>query len=156
MPPHDENDARDWARAEAARLRQAYQPIIDRMQNIETATGLDSNDQATILSQMKQLLEQLFRWCLQPAFQRVGTHHGMPSNVAIQHIRATLRAFLAHAPRLADFLDGEDFLGTAYRDVRGYLHVAMKYRVVLPQTCPWSIAQLLDDDFWPDAPYPER
>ena len=76
----------------------------------------------------------------------------MPSKVAIQRIRATLRAFLARAPRLADFLDGEDFLGTAYRDVRIHVRMEMEYRVILPQTCPWSIAQLLDDDFWPDAP----
>ena len=154
MPPHDENDGRDWARAEAARLRQAYQPIIDRMQNIETATGLDAHDTSMISSEMKQLLLLLCRWSLQSTFQRLGTHHEMPSEVAIQRIRATLRAFLARAPRLADFLD--DFLGAAYQNGRNLVRIEMEYRVILPQTCPWSIAQLLDDDFWPDAPYPER
>jgi Domain of unknown function DUF29 len=155
MPSHDENDAQDRARAEAERLRQAYQPVIDRMQNIETATGLDSDDQATIFSQMKQLLLLLLRWSLQPTFQRVGTHHEVPSEEAIQRIRATLRAFLARAPRLADFLD-EDFLVTAYKAESSLVRMEMEYRVIFPQACPWSIVQLLNDDFWPDAPYPER
>ena len=88
---------------------------------IETATGLDAHDTSMISSEMKQLLLLLCRWSLQSTFQRLGTHHEMPSEVAIQRIRATLRAFLARAPRLADFLD--DFLGAAYQHGRNLVRI---------------------------------
>jgi hypothetical protein len=110
-------------------------------EEIET---LGRSDRREIRNRLAVICEHLLKWAYQPE-RRSGSWRG-----SVIEARQQIASLIEESPSL------EAYPATVLNARHGaYLHgrakaVAATELGVLPETCPWSIEQLLDDQFWPE------
>lgn len=108
-----------------------------------------ARNRRALTSHLENLLVHLLKWRYQPARSRSG--HSWADS--IREARAQLAAGLSNA-----YADSPQFHASVVRRYRAARREASRQTglplATFPLTYPWTIAQLLDEDFWSEATLP--
>ena len=131
-----------WAYEQAALLRSGKLEQIDRFNIAEEIEDVAKSEHRELASRLAVLMCHLLKWQFQPARRS----QSWQRTIRVQRISIAKR--LAKMPSLRPLLDDGDWLFEVYEDA---VHLATKEtgRDEFPDTCPWTIPQILDADFHP-------
>jgi hypothetical protein len=134
-----ETDFYAWTQAQASAIRAKDVAALDIDHLAEEVEDLGRAVRKGIGSQLERLLLHLLKWQYDPATDP----------------RRLWRVSIRHARReIANDLAENRSLSLAYRRAR--LDAADETGLPLatfPEACPWSLAQVLDEDFWPEMAF---
>lgn len=139
-----------WSERQAALLRrmgnrERVNDQVDWGNVAEEIESLGRNDRREIRSRLRVICEHLLKWQFQSA---------MRSNSwssSIRKARDEIADLIEESPSLADY-PATQLSGLKGAYVRGRRDAAAETGFThLPQTCPWTIEQVLDHGFWPEA-----
>jgi hypothetical protein len=135
-----------WTKDTAARIRAGDWDAIDGEAVAEEIESLGKRDRRELASRLEVLAAHLLKWSIQQDYR---THsHSWADTIAEQ--RRQLDLLLEDSPSLQQTVP--DVLARRYDAARR--QAARETRLPLatfPETCPWSPAQVLDADFWPEG-----
>ena len=140
-----DTDFYGWTQAQAAALRAKDWPALDVDHLAEEIDSLGKSDRRTLVSHLDRLLLHLLKWRYDPAPEpRRGWQ------LTIRHARRELAELLADHRSLHGY--PAERLADAYRHARedAAIETGMPL-ATFPEACPWSVAQVLSPDFWPEA-----
>lgn len=142
LTPIDTDYAR-WADEQAALLRAGKYDLLDLQNLAEEVEGLARSDKYELDSRMEVLLQHLLKWQFQPA-KRKGAWKG---TIVEQRIR--IARVISQSPSLRAYplvnLHGNFVLGRNAAITETRLPESS-----FPETCPYTIEQILDPDFLPE------
>jgi hypothetical protein len=143
--PDYDTDFYAWTQAQAAAIRATEVAALDIDHLAEEVEDLGRAVRKAIGSQLERLLLHLLKWQYDPA-----TDPRRLWRVTIRHARREIADDLAENRSLRVY--PAERLSLAYRRAR--LDAADETDLPLatfPEVCPWSIVQVLDENFWPEA-----
>lgn len=133
-----------WLETQAAALRDRKWDALDLEHLIEEIEGMAKSQQHAIRSHLVVLLQHLLKWRYQPDHQS-GSWRG-----SISHARVEIELYLDDNPSLTRRLP--EFLTWAYpRACRLAADETDLPLRTFPVACPWTVAQVLDADCWPEG-----
>ncbi len=141
-----ETDYTQWAETTAKLLRQGRFTEIDMPALIEEIDGLARSDRKAIYSQLKRLLFHLLKLAY------FSDHHlkraGAGWKRTVISARHEIDELIRDSPSLSTYPATR--LADAYNTVRRECRVLPHFPTGgPPETCPWSIDQVLEPDFFP-------
>ena len=143
--PTYETDFYRWTQTQAEALRQKDVAALDLEHLAEEIEELGSNHRYAIESQLERLLTHLLKWRYDPAQD--------PRRLwrqTIRHARREIAKRTGDSPSLRDHPAG--YLATAYRHAREDAGDETGLPLAtFPEACLWTVAQVLDADFWPES-----
>jgi Domain of unknown function DUF29 len=147
MPtPTYETDFHAWTQTQAAALRAKEWQTLDIEHLAEEIESLGISDEHAITRQLQRLLAHLLKWRYQP------THRSPSWRRSIDQARDAIADRITRSPSLRGL--PAQGLGIAYRRGRRDAQTDTGFPLAaFPEVCPWTIEQVLDADFWPEA-YP--
>jgi hypothetical protein len=135
-----------WTQAQAAALRAKKWLALDVDNRAEEIESWGRSDRRAITHQLERLLLYLLKGVYQPD-QRARRGRGWRGSV--RQARTAIADLLEESPSLRDY--PAQRVALAYRRARQQSAIQTNLpRATFPETCPWSSAQLLDEDFWPE------
>jgi hypothetical protein len=135
-----------WTQAQAAAIRAKDLAVLDLENLAEEIESLGRSDRRAITHQLERLLLHLLKWVYQPD-QRARRGRGWRGSV--RQARTAIADLLEESPSLRDY--PAQRVALAYRRARQQSAIQTGLPLAtFPETCPWSSAQLLDEDFWPE------
>lgn len=138
-----EQDFYAWATQQAALLRAGRLDAADIANIAEEIESMGRSEKRELVNRLAVLLMHLLNWRHQP--ERRGA--SWEGTVIVQ--RHALARHLKDNPSLKAKLD--EAIGDAYGDA---VPMAMAEtnlpKTVFPTLCPWSWAQIMDEDYWPE------
>jgi hypothetical protein len=133
-----------WCTATAALIRGGKWQEIDPEALAEEIDSLGKSQRRELEHRLEVLLTHLLKWRYQP--ERRDDSHSWSDTIFEQ--RNQLRRLLRDNPSLRPHI--AVLLPDIYRDaVRRAAGVTRLLASVFPSTCPWTIANILEADFWP-------
>lgn len=148
--PADRSDSHAWLSAQAEALRKvaALRPnlpiVVDWEGIAEELEALAAAERNALKSRLEVVLEHLLKLGHVPMPE---PRHGWCRTVREQRHR--IDDLLETSPSLRPFVAG--VLDQVYR--RAVRHVLADYRLhSLPERCPWTIEEILAEDWWPNEP----
>jgi hypothetical protein len=142
-----EADFYTWCLTTAALIRDGKWSDLDREALAEEIEALAGRDRREMHRRFKRLLTHLLKWQYQPSRRQTG--HSWRSTIRNQ--RDELAVLFEQSPALGR--QASEAIHKSYGGAR--LDAADQTRLPLatfPVACPWTEAQVLDSDFWPDTP----
>ncbi|MFC7334565.1 DUF29 domain-containing protein [Rhodocista pekingensis] len=132
-----------WTARQAALLRAGRLAEADIAHIAEEIESMGKTEKRELVSRLSVLLLHLLKWRFQPARRSASWE----ATVRVQ--RDDLADHLRDNPSLRATLDGA--VADAYRKaaILATGETGLR-RDTFPATCPWSVAQILDEDFWPE------
>ncbi|MGN6489439.1 MAG: DUF29 domain-containing protein [Devosia sp.] len=132
-----------WAAEQAALVRSGRLDRLDTDNVAEELEGLGRSEEHQIDSRLEVLIAHLLKWQFQPAKRK----HGWKASIDEQRIRLTrilrkspsLRAYPAESLRGSFVIGRNQAISETGLDDSAF-----------PQTCPYTVEQVLDADFFPD------
>jgi hypothetical protein len=144
--PNYDTDFYAWTQAQAAAIRAKDMAALDIEHLAEEVEDLGRAVRKGIGSQLERLLLHLLKWQYDPA-----TDPRRLWRVTIRHARREIAEELAENRSLHGYPAAR--LATAYRHARqDAVDETDLPQATFPEACPWTIAQVLDADFWPEGP----
>lgn len=141
-PPVYENDFVIWLEAQAEFLRTGRLDLLDRENLIDELTSMANRDRRELKSRLKVLIAHL----LKCQFQADHKTHSWEHTVDEQ--RAQVKLIIEDSPSLHSAVRGN--LETCYQHaVRQAARETGLPASAFPAHSPYSVEQLLDDDFLP-------
>jgi hypothetical protein len=139
-----EKDFYAWAIEQAALLRAGRLAAADIDNIAEEIESMGRSEKRELLTRLGVLLCHLLKWQFQPAFRG----HSWRLTIIEQRIR--ILRHLADNPSLKARLDESvtDAYGDAVRLAAAETGLA---RSAFPPVCPYSPAQIVGDEFWPES-----
>jgi hypothetical protein len=132
-----------WTQAQAKILRGGDWNLLDPTHLAEEIESLGIADEHAITRQLQRLLLHLLKWRYQP------THRTPSWRRTIRQARDTIADRLDRSPSLRDY--PAQRLPLVYRRARRDATDETGLPLTtFPEACPWSIAQVLAEDFWPE------
>lgn len=139
-----ETDFYAWTMAQAALLRDGKVQELDLGNLAEEIESLGKSDRRALAHQIERLVTHLLKWRYQSRLQRRSWQSSIwTARRAIQRLLEDNPSFRQRLPLLLQ----EDYPGVrkqAAREMRLSL-------ATFPEAFPWTVEQVLDDDFWPEA-----
>ncbi|MFE4105559.1 DUF29 domain-containing protein [Almyronema epifaneia] len=138
--PYDQ-DFYAWTQQMAAALRQQNWAALDIENLAEEIENLGKSDRRALKSRLEILIMHLLKWQFQP------TQRSNSWKATITEQRLRIQDLLADSPSLKNYLN--DTLPTAYRNAKRL--AADETGLALssfPETCAYSVEQLLENDQW--------
>ncbi len=139
-----ERDYYTWALRQARALKERRIEALDWEHLAEEVEDLGRSEKRAVKSQLVRLLSHLLKWRYQPERRHEGWR------VSVENTRDETRDLLADNPGLAPELPG--LVSKAYklarREARANTCLA---DASFPQLCPWTVEQVLAEDFWPES-----
>ena len=136
-----------WTQTTAALIRAGKWVDIDQESLAEEVESLGASDKRLLTSQLVRLLTHLLKWRYQPTHRQDG-HSWQDS---ISDARRMIALTIDDSRTLRDYPGAR--LAFAYQHARRTAqretHLPLE---TFPAPCPWTLAQVLDDDFFPEAP----
>jgi hypothetical protein len=133
-----------WTTEQAALLRAGKLSAADIANIAEEIESMGRSQKRELISRLRVLLAHLLKWQFQPE-GRSSEWRGTITEQR-QQCADLLRDNPSLRPLLAEF---------AADACDGALRIAMNEtgitRAIFPIMCPWPIAQVMDEDFWPEA-----
>jgi hypothetical protein len=134
-----------WTQAQAAAIRAKEVAALDIEHLAEEVEDLGRAVRKGIGSQLERLLLHLLKWRYDPAIDPRRLWR-----VTIRHARREIAEELAENRSLHGY--PATHLATAYRNARqDAVDETDLPQATFPEACPWTIEQVLDADFWPEA-----
>lgn len=142
MGTHYETDVVAWANEQAAMLRAGKFSALDIEHIAEEIESVGRSEQRHLASDMAVLVANLIRWKYQsgrrsPARRRV-----------IGELRRILAIELQMAPALKSILTDPYWATRVWADA--ICQSVEEIGVALPDTCPWTMGQVIDEAFMPE------
>ena len=145
--PDYDTDFYAWTQTQAAALRDRKWTTLDVTNLAEEIESLGRSDRRAIGHYLERLLKHLLKWTYQPE-QR--PRYGRSWARSIRHSRRKIAELIAESPSLHGY--PAQRMATAYRPAREDAADETDLPLAnFPEACPWTAAQVLDDDFWPKA-----
>ena len=139
-----EQDFHAWAHEQAELLRSGHLSEVDIEHVAEEIESMGRGEKRELISRLAVLLLHLLKWRFQPV------RRGASWRVTIANTRDDIADHLADNPSLRARLD--DAIALAYRRARRQASLETgRGEAVFPEACPWPFAQMMAEDFWPDA-----
>lgn len=136
-----DKDFAAWAEEQARLLREGDVAALDLDHLAEEIESLGNSERNALFSRSKILLQHLLKWRFQPERQSRSWF------LSIKVQRRDIARLLKQSPSLRPTLP--EVVTEAYPDAReDALEETGLYR--LPDTCPWSVEQVMSSDFLPD------
>jgi hypothetical protein len=132
-----------WTQSQAQALRAKDWPALDVDHLAEEIDSVGIADEHAIARHLQRLLRHLLKWRYQP------THHTPSWRRSIHQARDAIADRLERSPSLRSY--PAQRLPLAYRRARR--DAAEETGLPLatfPETCPWALDQVLDENFWPE------
>ena len=132
-----------WAKEQAELIRAGRFDLLDLEHIADEIDDVGKSEQRELASRMSVLMAHLLKWQCQP--ERRSTSW----TLTIREQRKGLRRRLKNTPSLKNELSNPDWLEDVWGDV---LTMTTKETGVgeLPETCPWSIDDVLSTDWLPN------
>ena len=142
--PDYDTDFYAWTQAQAAALRAKDLAALDLEHLAEEMDALGNEQRHAVRSHLRVLLWHLLKWASQP-------DHRTPSwRTSIRNARVEITDRLDDYPSLRPHVPA--LLTAAYRPARGLAADETGFPLAtFPEACPWPVAQVLDEAFWPEA-----
>jgi hypothetical protein len=138
-----ETDFVEWADQTAKLLRERKFDDVDLEHLVEEVEGLAGSDRRAIRSQLLRLLMHLIKQRIQP--ERAGSSW----RSSIIHAQQEIRLLLEDSPSLRRHLEQslQKLYRSAVNDALRATELAAKAKDLgLPETCPYTISDLLEGD----------
>ncbi len=141
-----DNDFAAWADEQAALLRQRDRGInqLDWDNLAEEIEGMSRSDRREIVSRLEGLCQHLLKLAYQPRLDSPTSWLG-----SISRQRRGIARVLKESPSLRSYAAAQ--LQDAYHGGRDEAEKETGL-LNLPETCPWTIEQVLDFEFLPPSP----
>jgi hypothetical protein len=138
-------DVYAWAQTTAALIRAGKWPEVDATSVAEEVESLAINQKHALGSHLKNLVMHLLKWHYQPS----GRAEGHSWQTSIINARDEIATILDDSPSLRR--EVPDVLARRYPAARRLASAETRLPLVtFPANCPWTVEQILDDDFWPE------
>jgi len=147
-PPPDtglyDSDIVAWAEQQAALLRAGRLAELDIEHIAEEIEDVGKSEQRELASRMAVLLAHLIKWQYQPE------RRGASWEVTIRTQRRSVALWLRRTPSLKAVLRDPEWQEEMWGDA---VVAAMAETGIedLPQTCPWTVAEVLDPEWLPPS-----
>jgi hypothetical protein len=142
--PSYDTDFYAWTQQQAEALRAKDWAALDVEHLAEEVEDLRKTERRAVRSQLRLILSHLLKWHYQPD-KRTDSWRSTMANG-----RVLVQEDLEDLPSLAPEL--ESLAAWAYpRARRDAAQETGLPLATFPEACPWPIAQVLDEDFWPEA-----
>jgi Domain of unknown function DUF29 len=142
--PSYDTDFYAWARQQAEALRAKESKTLDWDNLAEEIESLGNEPAHAVESHLVIVLTHLLKW----RYQSERRSRGWRTSVRVgrQQIARRLRRNPGLRPDLPTFLTN------AYDDARKRAMDETDLPLAtFPEVCPWTLVQVLDEDFWPEA-----
>ena|SRR2546425_3265475 len=140
-----EQDFYAWTQTTAALIRAGKWDDLAPEVLAEEVESLGVRDHRELRRRLQRLVTHLLKWQYQPAGRQTG--HSWRSTIRTQ--RQEIADLLEQSPSLCRTVP--EALRTRYALAREHAsdqtHLPL---ATFPETCPWTPAQVLDADFWPE------
>jgi hypothetical protein len=141
-----EADFYAWTQQQAALLREGKVQDLDVHNLVEEVEGLGRSERHALGSHLKNLVMHLLKWHSQPE----GRQTGHSWRASIVNARDEIAVLLDASPSLRREVPG--LLAGRYPAARRLAQVETGLPLTtFPATGPWTVEQVLDDTFWPEA-----
>lgn len=137
-----ENDVVAWANEQAALLRSGNLSAIDALRIAEEIEDVGKSEQRELASRLAVLLAHLLKWKFQQA-RRCNSWR-----LTIQAQRKAIARRLRKSPSLEHTFDDEEWLDETWTDA--VAAASSETGMSFPDTWIWPIADVLDQEFFPD------
>jgi len=147
MSPHPalyDADFYAWTQEQAALLREGKWHELDCAHLIEEIEDLGRSARKELRSYLEGLILHLLKWYYQPDYRGRSWRDTIEENRAC--VPESLQEHSSLRPQLPTLL--QECYPRARRKAARQTRLPL---VTFPDTCPWSVDQVLDADFWPDA-----
>jgi hypothetical protein len=144
--PDYDTDFYAWTQAQADAIRAKDLARLDIAHLAEEIESLGIADEHAITRQLQRLLAHLLKWRYQP------THRSPSWSTSIDQARDRITDRLERSPSLRDY--PAQRVPLAYRRARRQAAKETGFPLAtFPEVCPWALADVLTDDWWPpEAP----
>jgi Domain of unknown function DUF29 len=146
VPPRQlyDEDFYAWANEQAALLRAGDLSRADVEHIAQEIESMGRTEKRELASRLKVLIAHLLKWRFQPEKRTKSWE------VSIRVQRRELVDHMDDNPSLKPLIDR--VLEKAYPDAAlvAALETGLS-ETVFPQRCPWTFAQMIDEQFWPEA-----
>jgi len=134
-----------WTQAQAAALRAKASKTLDWDNLAEEIEALGNEQRHAVRSHLRVLLWHGLKWTYQP------DHRTTSWRTSIRNARAEIADRLEDSPSLRPLVPA--LLASAYPRARRLAADETSLPLAtFPEACPWTIEQVLDEEFWPEAP----
>lgn len=142
--PRYEEDYYGWIQATALLLKQRKFNEVDMDHVIEEMEDMGRSERHQLMNRLTVLLAHLLKWAYQPDFR------GRSWLGTLKEQRKRLRMLLKDNPSLKSRVNDSfpDAYELALDMIEKETPIDLK---LLPQTCPYTFEQCLDDTFFPSA-----
>lgn len=141
-----DSDFYAWTQAQAEALRTKDWPALDLDHLAEEIDSLGRSDRRAIAHQLERLLLHLLKWTRQPD-QRA--RRGRSWRGSVRQARNAVVDLIEESPSLRDY--PAQRLALAYQRARRQAHEQTDLPLAtFPETCPWMLDQVLDEEWWPE------
>jgi len=140
-----DEDFYTWTQEQAALLREGAVHALDLTNLAEEIESLGKSDRRALGSHLRNLVLHLLKWQYQPG----GRLPGQSWRSSIRNARAEITVLLEDSHSLQREVAGllARWYSLARLDASDETGLPL---ATFPETCPWTPAQVLDPDFWPD------
>ena len=137
-----ERDFHAWALDQAAKLRARAHGGIDWENVAEEIESLGRSDKREIRSRLGRLMLHLLKWEFQPERRKAGWRS------TIREQRQRIRDLIEESPSLREYPQSEAAREYALARLKAADETGLAASV-FPAECPYRMADILDDDFFP-------
>ena len=139
-----EKDVLAWAMEQAALLRAGNLSALDIEHIAEEIEDVGKSEKRELASRMAVLLAHLLKWQHQPG------RRGSSWTRTLKEQRKAIAAAMRQTPSLKASLNDDDWLAGVWADAvtKAVDETGLDN---FPEECPWSMAQVLTEDFFPEA-----
>jgi uncharacterized protein DUF29 len=139
-----DTDFYQWTQAQAAALRAKDWAALDLEHLAEEIASVGNEQRHAVRSQLRVLPWHVLKWAYQP------DHRTTSWRTSILNARAEIADRLADYPSLRPLVPA--LLASAYPRARRLAAAETGLPLAtFPETCPWPVEQVLDEDFWPEG-----
>ena len=142
--PLYERDFYAWALEQAALLRAGQLASADIENIAEEIESMGRSENRELISRLAVLLAHLLKWQFQPGYR------GRSWQLTIMEQRKKLARHMKDNPSLKARLDEAIADGYELAAFEAERETGLDPQT-FPAMCPYTYAQMLDDDFWPEG-----
>jgi len=141
-----ERDFYAWTQTTADLIRAGKWYDLDREALAEEVESLGRSEHRELEHRLDGLLMHLLKWRYQPS----GRHTGHSWRSTIREHRRQLTRILRDSPSLRPRV--ATVLTASYANARSDASDETGLPLAtFPEACPWTVEQILDEDFWPEG-----
>jgi hypothetical protein len=145
ITPDYDTDFYAWAQAQAEALRAKDWAALDVENLAEELEGMARSDRRALGNHLKNLLLHLLKWAYQP------DKRGSSWQDSIEEARESIEDLFEESRASMETESRRQFAKQYARARRKASRETGLALATFPEVCPWPVAQVLDEDFWPEA-----